>query len=197
MLRARTIILAVAAVAIFASAPVLAQDNTSKIFLTIDYVAPNGDDNITINTVTDAVKGSSDYGYEIGYEQRLGKIVGLEGSFLVGSNEFDFGDTTLGDLDQRAITAAINFHIIPAKHFDLWLAPVASWYSFGDLDQIPDGDNLNDEWGYGAQLGFDIGFNKTFAITGGVRYVKIDIGDVAFNPVIARVGVAFRFGTRH
>ena len=125
---------------------------------------------------------------------------GLEGSLLVGSNDFELDNngTDLGSLDQRALTAALNFHIIPAKYFDLWLAPVVSWYSFGDLEDI-NGNNLdiNDEWGYGAGLGFDIGLGKVFAIEGGVRYVKLDISsgnqNVAFDPVIARLGIAFRF----
>jgi len=203
MLRARMAILAVAAVVTFASAPAMAQDNTGKFFLTVDWVSPLGDDNITVGSVQDAVQGSDDFGYEIGFEGRLNKVIGIEGSFLAGSNDFELDNngTDLGSLDQRALTAALNFHIIPTKHFDLWLAPIASWYSFGDLENIPDGDNLNDEWGYGAQVGFDIGFTKVFAITGGVRYVKLDIstdgGSVAFDPVIARAGVAFRFGTHH
>ena len=203
MLRARTAVLAVAAMAIFASAPALAQDHTGRIFLTVDWVSPLGDDDITFGSVQDAVQGSDDFGYEIGFEGRLNKIIGIEGSFLAGSNDFELDNngTELGSLDQRALTAALNFHIIPTKHFDLWLAPIASWYSFGELENIPDGDDLSDEWGYGAQVGFDIGFNKTFAITGGVRYVKLDISTgsntVAFDPVIARVGVAFRFGEHH
>ena len=198
MFRARTAILALAAVAVLASAEAQAQDHTGRLFITIDYVSPLGDDDITFNSVQDAVQGSSDFGYEIGFEGRVNKVLGIEGSFLAGSNDFEFGDTELGSLDQRAITAALNFHIIPTKHFDLWLAPIASWYSFGELEDIPNGDDLNDEWGYGAQVGFDIGFGRVFAITGGVRYVKLDIstdaGTVAFDPVIARAGVAFRFG---
>jgi len=202
MLRARTALFAVAAVAVFASAPALAQDHpTGRLFITVDYVAPNGDEDITINSVTDAVQGRDDFGYEIGYEGRFNRVFGLEGSFLAGSNDFELDNNggDLGSLDQRALTLALNFHIIPAKYFDLWLAPVASWYSFGDLEDI-NGNNIdiNDEWGYGAQLGFDIGIGKVFAIEGGVRYVKLDLStgnqNVAFDPVIARVGVAFRFG---
>jgi hypothetical protein len=203
MFRARTVIPVLAAVAIFASAPALAQDHTGRVFITVDWVSPLGDDEITFGSVQDAVQGSDDFGYELGYEGRLNKIIGLEGSFLAGSNDFELDNngTELGSLDQRALTAALNFHIIPTKHFDLWLAPIASWYSFGELENIPDGDDLNDEWGYGAQVGFDIGFNRTFAITGGVRYVKLDISTgadtVAFDPVIARLGLAFRFGEHH
>ena len=202
MLRARTAILILAAVAVFAPAPATAQDNTSRIFATATWVSPNGSDDITFGSVKDAVQASDSYGFEAGYEGRFNKAFGLEGSLLVGSNDFEFGNTSIGNLDQRAITAALNFHILPFKYFDLWLAPIASWYSFGKLDDV-NGQNvdINDEWGYGAQVGFDIGFGKVFAIDGGVRYVKLDISNgnqsVAFDPVIARLGVAFRFGSHH
>jgi outer membrane protein with beta-barrel domain len=202
MLRARTALFALAAVVILASIPALAQDNTGRLFIDGTWVSPNGSDEITFGSVKDAVQGSDSYGFEAGYEGRFNKVFGLEGSFLVGSNDFEFGDTAIGSLDQRAITAALNFHIIPTKFFDLWLAPIASWYSFGKLDDV-NGQNvdINDEWGYGAQLGFDIGFGRVFAIDGGVRYVKLDISSgnqtAAFDPVIARLGVAFRFGSHH
>jgi outer membrane protein len=177
------------------------QDNSARIFITVDWVSPLGDDDITFGSVQDAVQGSDDFGYEAGFEGRFNKLVGLEGSLLVGSNDFELDEngTDLGSLDQRALTAALNFHIIPTRFFDLRVAPIASWYSFGELEDI-NGNNLdiNDEWGYGAQVGFDIGLGKTVAIDGGVRYVKLDISSgsqsVAFDPVIARLGLAFRFG---
>ncbi|HEV8199137.1 MAG TPA: outer membrane beta-barrel protein [Candidatus Polarisedimenticolia bacterium] len=203
MFKARSVILALAVVAVFASAPALAQDHSFRVFVTADWVSPNGEDDITVGSVTDAVQGSDDFGYEAGFEWRMNKLFGLEGSFLAGSNDFEFGNTDVGSLDQKAITAALNFHILPTTIFDLWIAPVASWYNFGDLDDGAGGNiNIDSQWGYGAQVGFDIGFGKTFAITGGVRYIKIDLqGDgssdsAAFDPIIARAGVAFRFGSR-
>ena len=208
MLRARTTILTLAAIAIFAAAPAMAQDHSFRIFVTANWVSPNGEDDITVGSVTDAVQGSDDFGYEAGFEWRATKILGIEGSYLIGSNDFEFEDTgeDLGNLDTQAVTAALNFHIIPTKIFDLWIAPVASWYQFGDFeidDAFGGGDaELDSDWGYGAQVGFDIGLGKTFAITGGVRYIKIDVssGDlsdsVAFDPIIARAGIAIRFGTR-
>lgn len=207
MFRAWTAIPVLAAVAIFASAPAMAQDHKYKVFITADWVSPLGDDDITFGTVQDAVQGSDDFGFEAGFEWRANKLIGIEGSYLIGSNEFELEefDTELGKVDQQALTAALNFHIIPTKVFDLWIAPVASWYWYGDFDfddAIDSEDvDLDKDWGYGAQVGFDIGLGKTVAITGGVRYIKVDIGgddfqSVAFDPVIARLGLAFRWGTQ-
>ena len=208
MFRARTVIPVLAAVAFFASAEAQAQDHKFKFFITADWVSPLGDDEITFGSVQDAVQGSDDFGYEGGFEWRMNKLVGIEVSYLIGSNDFELEefDTELGTVDQQAVTAALNFHILPTKVFDLWIAPIASWYTFGDFDfddAIDSEDvELDSEWGYGAAVGFDIGLGKTVAITGGVRYVKLDLAsdgfdnDLAFDPVIARVGLAFRFGER-
>jgi len=195
-----------ALVALAAAAPAYAQEDVFKVFVTYDWISPLGDDDVTVGSVTDAVKGSDGAGYEAGFEWRLHKVVGIEGSYFKGSNDFDFGSTSVGSLDQRAITAALNFHIIPTKHFDLWIGPVVSWYKFDDFEVSPGTSlSLDNRWGYGAALGIDIGITKGFAFTAGVRYTKVSLTssdnvvtfeDVAFDPVIARAGVAFRFGHR-
>ncbi|HYV20350.1 MAG TPA: OmpW family outer membrane protein [Verrucomicrobiae bacterium] len=208
MFKARSVILALAVVTVFASAPALAQDHSFRVFATANWISPLAEDDIDFGAVQDSIQGSTEVGYEAGFEWRMNKLVGLEGSYLVGSNDFEFGNTDIGSLDSSAITAALNFHIIPTKIFDLWVAPCASWYSFDDfeLDSGVGGGSVSigDEWGYGAQVGFDIGLGKTFAITGGVRYVKLSVNsddaalndDVGIDPLISRVGIAIRFGNR-
>lgn len=207
MFKARTAIVALAAVVVFASAPAMAQEHKHRAFITANWVSPLGTDDIDFESVQDAVQGSDDFGFEAGYEFRANKLIGIEGSYLIGSNDFELedADTELGTVDQQAITAALNFHILPTKVFDLWLAPVVSWYAFGDfdIDDAIDSEDveLNTEWGYGGQVGFDIGLGKTVAITGGVRYVKVelageDFSGIDFDPIIARLGLAFRWGTQ-
>ena len=207
MFKARSVILALAMVAVFASAPALAQDHSFRVFVTANWVSPNADDDITIDSVKQAIDTSNDFGYEAGFEWRMNKIVGLEGSYMMGSTDFELSDlnTDLGTLDQKAVTAALNFHILPTKFFDLWVAPCASWYNYDfNLDSsVGSSDpSLDSQWGYGAQVGVDIGLGKLIAITGGVRYIKVDINgsdldnSAAFDPIIARAGIAFRFGTR-
>jgi len=209
MFKTRSVIPALAVVAVFASAPALAQDHSFRVFATANWISPLAEDDITFGSVKDSIQGSNEVGYEAGFEWRLNKLLGLEGSYLVGSNDFEFGNTDIGTLDSSAITAALNFHIVPTKHFDLWIAPVASWYTFDDfeLDSGVGGGSVSigDEWGYGAAVGLDIGITKLIAITGGVRWVKLSVNsddassgvdDVGIDPLISRVGIAFRFGNR-
>jgi hypothetical protein len=174
---------AMALVALAAAAPAYAQNDAFKVFVTYDWISPLGDDDVTVGSVTDAVKGSDGKGYEVGFEWRLHKVVAIEGSYLKGSNDFEFGSTSIGSLDQRAITAALNFHIIPTKHFDLWLAPVFSWYKFDNFEVAPGQDlSLDHRWGYGAAVGLDIGITEGFAFTAGVRYTKVSLTSSDFFP---------------
>ena len=204
MVRTRTAILALIAIAVFASAPAMAQDHSFKFFVTANWISPLAEEDVDFAGIEDAIQGSDEFGYEAGFEWRLNKILGIEGSYMLGSNNFELGSTDIGELDQQTITAALNVHILPTTFFDLWIAPVASWYTFDDIDTPGDTVEVGSEWGYGAAVGFDIGFGKTFAITGGVRYIKLDVTgdtsggdiDVGIDPLIARAGIAFRFGSR-
>jgi hypothetical protein len=203
----KRIIFGMAAIVVLGVSPVMAQDNSFKVFVTANWISPLSSEDVTFGSVSDSISAANALGYEGGVEWRLNKIIGLEGSYLIGSNDVDFGSTNIGTLDSSAITAAINIHFLPTKYFDFWAAPVASWYHFDDfeLDSSVGGGSttIDSQWGYGAAVGFDIGFGKTFAITAGVRYVKLSVsGDsssvdsVDINPLISRVGLAFRFGTR-
>ena len=208
MVRTRTAILALIAIAVFASAPAMAQDHSFKFFVTANWISPLAEEDVDFAGIEDAIQGSDEFGYEAGFEWRLNKILGIEGSYMLGSNNFELGSTDIGELDQQTITAALNIHIIPTTFFDLWVAPVASWYSFDDIDIDPSlgGGSvaIDSQWGYGAAVGFDIGLGKTFAITGGVRYIKLEVSgdsssgidDIGIDPLIARAGIAFRFGSR-
>ncbi|HEV8199138.1 MAG TPA: porin family protein [Candidatus Polarisedimenticolia bacterium] len=208
MSKARTAFLFLAAMAFLATAPALAQDHKHRAFITADWVSPLATNDIDFETVQDAVQGTDDFGFEAGYEYRFSHLVGLEGSYMIGSNDFDLqdADTRLGTLDQQAVTAALNFHVLDSKRFDLWFAPLVSWYSFGDfdIDDAIDSEDvsLNTEWGYGVGVGWEagLGSKQTVAITTGIRYVKVevegeDISGIDFDPIIARVGLAFRWGT--
>ena len=208
MSKARTAFLSLAAMAFFATAPALAQDHKHRAFFTVDWVSPLATNDITFQSVQDSVQGTDDFGFEAGYEYRFSHLVGLEGSYTIGSNNFDLqtADTQLGKVDTQAVTAALDFHVLDSKRFDLWFAPLVSWYAFGDFDvddAIDSEDvNLNTEWGYGVGVGWEagLGSKQTVALTTGIRYVKVelqgeDISGIDIDPLIARVGLAFRWGT--
>ena len=202
MLRSRALLPALFLVALATASPASAQDHTFKVFATFDWISPLGEEDVTVGSVTDSVQAGDELGYEAGFEWRLHKIVGLEASYLVAEHDIESEDATLATVDQQSLTAALNFHILPTKYFDFWVAPVASWVDWGDIE-AEDGsaeEEADSEVAFGAAVGFDIGIGKTFAITAGVRWLSVDIStetaDLPVDPLIARAGIALRFGTR-
>lgn len=202
MTRYRALFPVLAVVALCMASPAAAQDHTFKVFATFNWISPLSEDDQTISGVTDSIQASEEVGYEGGFEWRLHKIVGLEGSYMVAEHDIEFGGEPVATVDQKTLTAALNFHILPTKYFDFWVAPVASWVNWGDIepDDGSSSEEADSEVAFGAAVGFDIGLGKTFAITGGVRWLSQDIETdtetVGVDPLIARAGIALRFGTR-
>jgi outer membrane protein W len=188
--------------ALAAAQPALAQDTHFKLFGAISYISPLGEDDVTIGSITDSVQASNESGWEAGIEFRFVKLLGLEVSYLNATNDIEFGDTTIGEVDLTPYNVALNFHLIPSKYFDFYVAPVVSFVNWGDL-KFDDGTSAgtDSEVAYGAAVGLDISFHKNFAFIGGVRWLSLDLTSddpavdetVAVDPLFARVGFAFRF----
>jgi len=200
----RRTVAALAVLAAFALAtPAMAQDTHWKIFGGLSYFAPMGDSDWS--GLTEAVEASDEVGYEFGVEYRFGKRVGLEFSYVDVSSDIESGDTLIGESGIQPANLALNFYLIPGDVFSLYVAPVASYVMFDDLEL--DGglgsEEVDSEFAYGAQLGIDIGFGKNFAVIGGVRWLSLDATsddpavpddeELAIDPLFARLGVAFRF----
>lgn len=189
-------------IALAAFHPAVAQDNSYKIFAAVSYISPLGSEDVTVGSITDSVQASNEAGWEAGIEFRMGKWVGLEFSYLNATQDIEFGDTTIGRIDFTPYNLALNFHLIHSKYFDFYVAPVAAYVNWGDL-KLEDGtkESTDSEVAYGAAVGVDIGFGKTFAIIGGVRWLSLDLtasdsntsDTLSVDPLFARVGVAFRF----
>jgi outer membrane protein W len=185
---------------LLAAPQVQAQDNAFKIFGAVSYVAPTSESDVSISSVTDSLKASSEAGWDVGFEWRWGKLFGLEVDYLKVTQDVDFGGTKLGDLDFTPLSGTLNFHLIHSKYFDLYFGPTYSYVNWGTL-HLEDGSSVDtkSENAWGASLGLDIGLGKTFAVIGGVRYLQLDLSDTqssesaSVDPLLSRIGVAFRF----
>lgn len=174
-----------------------------KIFGGMAYVSPLAEDKQDVGGVEEAIKASSEIGYEFGVEFRFAKLIGLEFSYVDAEHDIEVDDIVIGTASMKPLNAALNFHIFPTKHFDLYVAPVASYVTWGDFEPEGGGpsEEIDSEIAYGLQLGVDIGFGKTFAIYGGLRWLSLDaepeeggaVDSVGVDPLFARLGVAFRF----
>jgi outer membrane protein W len=197
-------IVAIAAVTLVA--PSQAQEAKSKVFGGAAYVSPLSDESVTFGDVTDSIDAASQTGWDVGFEWRMTKRLGLEVDYLNATHDIEFGGTTIGEADLQPLSATLNFHLIRTRLIDLYLGPTFSYVNWGDVNLNEAGQDATDALGiptksetaYGASVGIDIGLGKTLAIVGGVRYLKLDLtpedGDgVGVDPLITRVGVAIRF----
>lgn len=190
--------------AVALATPAMAQDTHFKIFGAVSYVSPLSQSDQTISGITDSVQAANATGYEFGFEWRFGKWVGIEASYVDSKHDIEFGGVTLGTTHMKPINLALNFHIIHSKFVDFYVAPVASYVEFGDLEIEGGGsESIDSETAYGAQVGLDISLGKNVAVIGGVRWLSLDAtpndpsatsdDSVAIDPLFTRLGIAFRF----
>lgn len=186
------------------ASPAMAQDTHFKAFGGLAYVSPLSQSDVTIGSITDSVQASNETGYEFGFEFRFGKWIGLEASYVNSTHDVEFNGTTIGEADLTPYNLALNFHLLHSKYFDFYVAPVASFVNWGDLQLTGGGsESIDSEVAYGAQVGVDISFHKNFAVYGGVRWLSLDAtpddpanpddDSYAVDPLISRVGMAFRW----
>ena len=170
-----------------------------KIFGALSYVAPLGEDDVTIGSVRDSVKASNEVGWNVGLECRFNQVVGLEFDYTNATNDIEFGGQKVGDVHMQPLAATLNFHVIPTSIVDLYLGPTAAYFIWGDADFGSGGTFKTDnEFAYGASVGLEIGLGETFAIMGGIRWLKADIEPdgspkIGVDPLFSRLGIALRF----
>lgn len=191
-----------------ATGPVMAQDNNFKIFGAAAYVSPLSDTTVTIGSVRDSVEESNELGWAFGFEWRWGKLLGLEVDYINSTQDVEFGGTKIAEVDFSPISASLNIHVIHTKLIDFYVGPTASYVDWGDIEVTGSAGNFNinrnintdSELSWGAQAGIDIGLGDHLAVTGGIRWLKLDLTpdqsgseDLAVDPLISRVGLAWRF----
>lgn len=198
--------LVLAVVAIALAVPAQAQEVKLKVFGGAAYVSPLSDQNVTFGDVTDSVQAANQTGWDVGFEWRMSKLLGLEVDYLNATNDVQFGSATIGEANLQPLSATLNFHLIHTQLIDFYVGPTFSYVNWGNIDLNAAGQDLTGELGvptdsetaYGASVGIDIGLGKSLAIVGGVRYLKLDLTptdgeSVGVDPLISRIGIAFRF----
>jgi len=185
---------------------ILAQDTHFKVYGGPAYVAPMSDSDVTFGSITDTVEAEKKVGWNLGAEFRWGQLMGVEVDYVNATQDVSFGGTTIGEADFSPLTATLNFHLIHTKLVDFYVGPSYSYINWGEIHLNANGGNITGSsdigtesaQGWGASLGVDIGLGDHFAVTGGLKYLDVDLElqngpDIKMNPLVARLGVAFRF----
>lgn len=192
-----------AALAVLTATSAHAATPAFKVYGMLAYVSPLSETEQDLTGVTEAVKASSEMGYNFGLELRMGPLLGLEFDYLYAKHELE-GEVAglLGETAFQPISATLNFHV-PVGTLDLHAGPTLSYVNWSDLE-VPSGGTdieLDPEVAYGITAGADLDVLPNIAATAGLRWLKVqaqaadattdDAVDV--NPLFARVGLALRF----
>jgi hypothetical protein len=193
-------ILALAVVVAVSTAPAQAQGNKFKVYAAAVYVSPTGSEDIEIDEILDSIEASSEFGWNIGFEWRFGKWAGLELDYLQADEDIEFLGVPIATTGIAPLSASFNFHVLHSKFLDLYLGPTVSYVDWDDIEDLETREIIgtDSEFAYGAQVGLDISFAKSFAIVTGLRYTKLDItpdeeDGLSIDPLYAKVGLAFRW----
>ena len=194
------------AVACVLGPSVLAQDTHFKVYGGPAYVAPMGNSDVTFDTLHDTVEAEKKVGWNLGFEARFGHRMGIEVDYVHATQDVTFGGTTIGDTEFSPLTATLNFHLFHTKVVDFYVGPSYSFVNWGEIHLNTDGGNFfestglgtDSAHGWGASAGIDIGLGEHLAITGGLKYLNVDLKlsngpAIKVDPLVARLGVAVRF----
>ncbi|HZE88639.1 MAG TPA: outer membrane beta-barrel protein [Verrucomicrobiae bacterium] len=199
-MKAPRLLFAVCAALALSLTPAPADESHFKIFGATSYVSPLGENDVSIGGVRDSVKASNKLGWDFGLEDRFNRFAGLEIDYVNATNDVRFGGHTIGDVELKPLSVTLDFHVIPTHFIDLYVGPTASYFLKGDAHLKPSGDVTTDgKLAWGVSAGLEIGLGRTFAVIGGVRWVKVDLEvrdtstKLPVDPLFSRLGVAFRF----
>jgi opacity protein-like surface antigen len=181
-----------------AAQPLFAADKRFKVFGAAAWVGPLSEDDFEIDTIDDTLEASDAVGWNFGVEFQFTDRLGLEVDYLNSTQDIEFGGETIAEVDFQPLSASLNIHLFDSDAFDLYVAPVASWVNWGDIEGDGDSVGTDSEFAWGAQIGLDIGLGDTVAIVLGLRYLNLDLssdlgGDLGVDPLIARAGIGLRF----
>jgi len=161
------------------------------------YVAPLSERSAT--GVSDALKASSEMGYQFGVEFRSG-FLGVALDYLHATPKFQSNTVgALGTADFNPISATLQLHL-PLPILDLYAGPTVSYVNWGDLEVSGTTvkQKVDAKLGYGFSVGADLPLGHTLALTSGARWLKLDaqsttLSRVAVDPLITHLGLALRF----
>lgn len=194
-------LIVVASLTVAVSQGALADGSKLKVYGMLAYVSPLAETDQTVSGVTNAVKASSELGYNFGLEFRATSLLGIELDYLYSKHDVEH-DTAglLGETSFQPISGTLNLHL-PVGNLDVYGGPTAAYVNWGDLEPPSGGGKvkIDPEFAYGVSAGLDVNVMPRLAVTGGLRWLKLQAepdgssGAIDVNPLFARVGVGVRF----
>jgi outer membrane protein W len=199
-MRVRTILILTAMVALFIPHAAAADVTKNDIGLLVGYIAPTS--SLTTGGIETKAEGTLDYGLQYRHKFLDSNRLGLGFSVLYAQFDVKSGGQTTATIDNIPFLVDLNWNFLEKR--SLYIGVTAGYSMWGKLDAKAGGGSVNtkDNVVYGVNLGWDINLGDHWAILTNLRYLgqkfetddpTIPNGSVDVNPVVANLGVAYRF----
>jgi opacity protein-like surface antigen len=146
-----------AAVLMLAVAGPAAAQGKIKVYGMLAYVSPLSESDQDVGGVTEAVKASSEMGYNLGVEFRASPLLGIELDYLYAKHDVEAENAgLLGETSFRPLCGTLNLHL-PVGPVDVYGGPTAAWVNWSDLE-LPSGGEVefDAQFTYGLSAGVDV-----------------------------------------
>lgn len=217
----KKIVLFIAIVVMFAAAPAAAQSRSVDVIGFASWVDLSGDTTLEeANGIDDLdIDFEGDMGYGVGINVFLGNRFSAEfaaSAVNVEVNAAPGGPVSpflAGELEMIPLTGTLQFHFAPNSRIDPYIGAGVAYVLFDeveggeDLEDIDvDAIEFEDDYGFVANAGIDIGLTDMIALNADAKYVPVEssararfatgpgeFADIEVNPLILSAGLRLRF----
>ena len=192
-------VLALLAVVALAIPMASAADTKNDLGVVVGYIMPTSDSTID----GDKIEADSTIDYGLAYKFKFRPNMSIGANLLYSDHDVKVGGQKIATVSNMPILFDFNYHLL--KNKNLYIGATLGYSFWGDIK----GENgftgtvsTKDNFVYGLNVGYDLPVGENWAILFNFRYLgeKVETDesgvqneDVNVNPIVANVGVAYRF----
>ncbi|HUH60190.1 MAG TPA: OmpW family outer membrane protein [Candidimonas sp.] len=169
----------------------------------ITHVAPKSNNGKVINNSVGIDVGSSTRpSVSLTYMATRNVGVELLGAFPFKHDIKAQGLGNIGSTKQLPPTLSLQWHFLPDAKIQPYVGVGVNYTTFFSTKSSLGNLKLQDSWGLAAQLGVDVQLTDRWFMNADIRYIDIqskvklngqNIGKVQIDPIVATVGIGYRF----
>lgn len=178
----------------------------------LNFVSP--DDTIEVDGDEVDSEIDSALGLGLAWEYRFTDLIGLDVNWSYAKHDVELSGSDFDEVTFMPVTVGANFHLLPDSKVDLFVGPFVGYAFYGDLENDGVEIEIDDDIVYGVNAGIEVPVGEKWAFFGSLKYMKagadaaikaeaepaptralvvIAEPDVDIDPLVAQVGVAFRY----
>lgn len=200
----RVSVTALAAATVFAAAPAAAHEAGDWLVkVGVTHIKPKSDNGKVINDSVGIDVGSSTRpSFSLTYMATKNVGVELLGAFPFKHDIDAAGLGNIGSTRHLPPTLSLQWHFLPDSKVQPYVGVGVNYTTFFRTRSVLGDLHLSDSWGLAAQAGVDIKLDKNWFMSADIRYIDIKskvrlngehIGKVRIDPLVATVGIGYRF----